>query len=75
MKKDEFVFRIGQKLFSIDDLDYIDDILVAEIRDWEASVRRGWVEVFQRRPSDSREWENPMSLGKFHLAAIKQKFT
>ena len=83
MKKEEFAFRIGTKLFPIEELDKYDVILASYIRafedriclsEWEDNVRKGFVEVFMRRATDENEWENPIPLGKFHKEMAKLKF-
>ena len=75
MKSGEFIVLMGRTLFYIEDLDYFDEIISSEVHRFEDSVRRGWIEVFQRRPSDDKQYDNFLSLGRFNIDIIKHKFT
>ena len=78
MTRDEFVFAIPhdseRRWYPLDELKRYDEILLTEIHDWEARVRRGWVEVFQLKQGQQDREPRPVTLGVMTIAEVEMKF-
>jgi hypothetical protein len=74
MFHDEFVFEFGGKEYKFSDLDYFDDIILSEIRKWEANVRKGYVQVVMEKQTREDEHPRKIPLGTMHVEDIKRKF-
>lgn len=76
MIRDEFVFGIGKsrKTFRIEDLDYYDDILIAENQRFWNNVHRGYVLVFMQKPKRFQAEPEPVLIGKMPVEDAIKKF-
>ncbi len=73
---DEFVFGILgiRKTFRIEDLDYYDDILIAENQKFWNNVQRGYVLVFMQKPKRFQAEPEPVLVGKLPVNDAIKKF-
>ena len=73
--RDEFVFTLGgRKFYSIQDLDYFDDILIEEDRRFWDNVQRGYAIVFQQKTTRYESEPEPIVVGKYPVEDAIKKF-
>ena len=73
--RDEFVFTLGgRKFYSIQDLDYFDDILIEEDRRFWDNVQRGYAIVFQQKTERYESEPEPIVVGKYPIEDAIKKF-
>jgi len=73
--RDEFVFTLGgRKFYSIQDLDYFDDILIEEDRRFWDNVQRGYAIVFQQKTKRYESEPEPIVVGKYPVEDAIKKF-
>lgn len=75
MIHEEFVFSFGNnKLYSIRDLDYIEDIFIEENRSFWSNVSRGYAMVFLQKDRKYSKDPEPVLIGRFPILDVIRKF-
>ena len=83
--RDEFVFTLGgRKFYSIQDLDYFDDILIEEDRIFWENVQRGYIanrifwenalRGYVKALQKQKELEFPVNIGAYKVEDAIKKF-